>query len=71
MDEEPKKWVDRITGKVYTIATNYYPKPIPMRNYDWIAWFDELGEEHKLSGNGKTEAEAVLHLIAEARDHFD
>jgi hypothetical protein len=44
------------------IATTYWPKPIPDRNFDWAAtrkWYD-AGDP---IGYGRTEEEAIADLI--------
>lgn len=43
------------------IITSFISPPIPIRSFDWCAWFD--GEEQGvLRGWGKTKAEAVQNL---------
>lgn len=44
-----------------TIKTEYYPKPIPDRRYDWDAWIDEMNEDSPI-GHGLTEQEAIKDL---------
>ena len=48
------------------IRTEYYPKPIPIRSFDWTA-IDEDNEEACVEacvvGYGKTEEEAVRDLL--------
>ncbi len=46
------------------IKTDYWAKPIPVRNCDWCAWDDDTfsGEPTDLMGYGTTEAEAVADL---------
>jgi len=41
------------------IITQHICPPIPIRCYDWIAWYD--GAEH-FNGHGETEEEAVEDL---------
>lgn len=43
------------------ITSNVYP-PIPIRNFDWCAFFDG-DEESGLCGWGKTREEAVTDLL--------
>lgn len=48
------------------IITYYWAKPIPIRIFDWLAYFD--GDEpnddgQMLHGYGKTEREAVIALF--------
>jgi len=50
----------------YTIKTAYDPKPIPIREYDWVAWCEGL-EEWKY-GTGPTELDAVVSLRNELND---
>jgi len=42
------------------IVTNYWPKPIPDRQFDWSAMED--GGDERMCGYGCTEAEAVADL---------
>ena len=42
------------------ICTQYWAKPIPLRQFDWSAWEDG-GDEHQ-TGWGATEAEAIQDL---------
>jgi hypothetical protein len=45
------------------IVTDYWMKPVPERNFDWIAYReDDAGEEGKPLGHGCTEAEAIDSL---------
>lgn len=53
------------------ICTNYWPKPIPQRCFDYAAWYD--GDEPDDSGNqrigyGATLMEAVDDLLTEYPD---
>lgn len=43
------------------IVTSHIYPPIPIRDYDWMAWFDE--NEEGPQGFGKTEAEAKADLL--------
>lgn len=51
------------------INTNYWPKPIPPREFDWAATYDDYeggdgyGEPAGQIGYGATEADAVIDLI--------
>lgn len=47
------------------IVTYYDPKPIPLRNCDWIAVDDETygGEPSDPIGYGATEEEAIADLL--------
>lgn len=42
------------------VTSNIFP-PIPVRQYDWCAYFD--GEEEGLTGYGATEEDAIDDLI--------
>lgn len=42
------------------VCSHVYP-PIPIRDYDWLAYFD--GEEEGAQGWGRTEAEARQDLL--------
>ena len=43
------------------VKTQFINPPIPIRSFDWIAWFD--GEEDSsFTGHGKTEEEAKNNL---------
>lgn len=44
------------------IVTSYANPPIPTRDYDWAAWFDDEGEEAGRYGYGPTEADAIRDL---------
>jgi hypothetical protein len=48
------------------IHTDFWKKPIPMRQFDWQAVYDNYDgaeDSHHPMGHGRTEAEAVLDLI--------
>lgn len=45
------------------IVTNYWPKPIPSREFDWTAYVDGSEENTRWYGYGRTEDEAVSDLI--------
>lgn len=50
------------------IVTDFWMKPIPLRQFDWSAVYDDYdGAEDSSNsghiGHGRTEAEAVLDLI--------
>jgi hypothetical protein len=44
------------------IASHIYP-PIPIRDYDWCAYFDDLGADCSPYGWGRTQAEARADLL--------
>jgi hypothetical protein len=45
-----------------TIKTEHVYPPIPVRSFDWCAWYDDMDEETRGNGWGKTEAEAIADL---------
>lgn len=45
-----------------SISTEHVYPPIPVRSFDWCAWFDGMDEETRGQGWGKTEAEAIANL---------
>lgn len=45
------------------IVTNYQNPPVPTRNFDWVAYFDDVGPEDSPCGYGATEREAIAELI--------
>lgn len=50
-----------MTKKIVT--THVYP-PIPMRSFDWCAFFeDEEGDEDGMRGWGKTQESAIANLM--------
>jgi hypothetical protein len=52
------------------INTGFWAKPIPIRKFDWVAYFDTYdGTEPDLDyiGSGATETEAIADLIANHR----
>ena len=44
------------------ICTQYWANPIPIRQFDWSAIFDDSADDDCLVGYGATEAEAILDL---------
>lgn len=44
------------------IKTEHVYPPIPVRSFDWTAWFDGMDEETRGQGWGNTEAEAIADL---------
>lgn len=46
------------------IKTEYDPKPIPSRQFDWSAIDDDTYDEGEPVGYGATEAEAIEDLKA-------
>ena len=56
-------------GRVHRIIRTSNPRPpIPVRMFDWRAWFEDDGEEARRYGYGATEADAILDLINEYGD---
>lgn len=49
------------------ILTNYWPKPIPLRQFYWSAVDDNYEPEMPI-GYGKTEAEAIADLEEQMED---
>jgi hypothetical protein len=47
------------------IITDYWPKPIPPRQFDWTATFDGY-EPGAPIGHGRTEPEAIADLLEQA-----
>ena len=48
------------------IVTEFWAKPIPIRQFDWLAYFDgdEPNDDGQMrQGNGRTEQEAINDLI--------
>lgn len=60
--------VDRF-GHPLRIVTEYVHPPIPVRDYDWCAWYD--GYEESQRAWGRTEAEALAALEAEDRTPYE
>lgn len=52
-----------MSERTLRIKTHHVYPPIPVRSFDWCAWFDNFGEEGP-TGNGATEAEAIEELMA-------
>lgn len=48
------------------IITDYWPKPIPDRRFDWDAWLEDA-DENGYVGHGLTEQEAINDL----KDHYE
>ncbi len=44
------------------IKTDFWMKPIPLRQFDWSAWDDRIGEDSP-TGYGATEQEAIDDLM--------
>jgi predicted RNase H-like HicB family nuclease len=43
------------------IKTEYYPKPIPDRRFDWDAWVIDADEDSPI-GHGETKEDAIEDL---------
>jgi hypothetical protein len=44
------------------VTSHVYP-PIPVRDFDWCAYFDDVGADCSPYGWGRTEAEAKQDLL--------
>lgn len=51
------------------IVTSYIFPPIPLRQFDWLAYFEDEGEENSPQGWGSTEQAAIADLLQEAEDY--
>ena len=51
------------------IATDFVYPPIPIRCWDWSAWYDGEEDEQMNIGQGPTEAAAILDLIENNEGH--
>lgn len=47
------------------IRTDYWPKPIRHRHFDWVATFHDYDGPGSPVGFGRTEAEAIADLKAQ------
>lgn len=56
-------------GNPLRIVTEYNPPPIPIRDFDWCAWYD--GHEDHFCAWGRTQAEALENLDAERVHHWE
>ncbi len=48
------------------IATSYWAKPIPLRQFDWCAWYDDDEPNDSggmRQGEGRTQQEAIADLL--------
>ena len=52
-----------------SIKTDYRPKPVPFRGWDWTAWREEGGGAPV--GYGDTKTDAVLDLLRKEQDEAD
>jgi len=52
------------------IVTDYWPKPIPIRHFDWTAYIDGM-EETGPYGNGETRDIALCSLLDNADELWD
>jgi len=59
---EAEALADLLIKEGHPIRTDYWPKPIPMRQYDWSAVRDDY-EPPMPVGYGRTEADAIADLI--------
>ena len=46
----------------FIVLTAFVNPPIPVRMFDWIAWFDKYGEDGP-SAHGRTEQAAIERLM--------
>jgi hypothetical protein len=53
--------------RVSRIKTSHVFPPIPIRDFDWVAWID--GEEEGWRGHGKTEQDAINELNSQLAEH--
>jgi hypothetical protein len=53
------------------IVTSFMYPPIPIRAFDWCAWFDDEGAEAGRYGYGATEAEAILDFKQNCQEDHD
>lgn len=53
---------------LYRIVATYDPPPIPWRNFDWCAYFDDLGADASPHGWGETQDEAIDDLLERANE---
>ena len=51
------------------IKTEFVYPPIPIRCFDWCAWFD--GQEEGPTGKGETEAEAIENLLEQKENYIE
>jgi hypothetical protein len=49
------------------IITEHWPKPIPIRGFDWTAITEDYDDTHPI-GHGKTEADAIADLLEQLED---
>ena len=64
-----REQAERLYGPINTVCQ--YP-PIPMRNFDWCAYFDNLIDldcPSWIQASGETEAEALDNLLEQAEEH--
>lgn len=62
-------WSLLVDGREVKVRTDHWLKPIPTKNFDWSAWFDDdepddLG--HMTVGYGATEEDAIDELLEAA-----
>ena len=59
---------EAVTKKSFTIKVSYVNPPIPTREQDYCALFDEIGEEDSPYGYGPTGFDAVADLMSLAEE---
>ena len=52
------------------IRAEFVNPPIPIRNFDWMAWIDGM-EDYLLFGHGRTKASALVDLRGAVLVEFD
>lgn len=52
------------------IRTDYWPKPIPLRCFDWTAVSEDWDKGMPV-GHGATEQEAIAHLLEQEEEAMD
>jgi hypothetical protein len=60
---QPDDLGDAEQRKKVTILTSFVYPPIPVRDYDWLAWYAGEEDYDMHSGSGRTEQEAIDDLI--------
>lgn len=52
----------------YTIITEYLFPAIPIRDFDWIAYWDRAASVPLKKGYGRTELDAIVNLMDTIED---
>lgn len=64
-----RETAEKIIGE--KIVTHYWAKPIPPRDFDWVAYRDNDEPDddgHMMQGFGRTEEDAIEDLIEQITD---